>query len=367
MNIQTKKAYLLLANGVLFEGKSMGVEGTTIGGIVFTTGMTAYQETLTDPSYYGQIVTQTFPLVGNYGTNSDDFESDGTYLSGYIVREHCALPSNFRCESDLDSFLKEHKVVGLCDIDTRQLTRIIRESGVMNGMITTNEITDKEAALKEINTFTIKDALENVSCTKNETFPAVATPKYEIVLFDYGHKRNIMRELSIRGCNVTVVPYNTTAQQVKELNPDGIMLSNGPGDPAQNLEVIKNLQDILKLNIPIFGICLGHQLLALANGAKTIKLKYGHRGANQPVIDKALDRTYITSQNHGYAVLSETIAESIGEVSHVNANDSSCEGILYKHIAASTVQFHPEAKGGPQDTSYLFDRFLSMIDKEGAK
>ena len=363
MNNQTKKAYLLLANGMMLEGKSMGLEGTTIGEIVFTTGMTAYQETLTDPSYYGQIVTQTFPLIGNYGTNSEDFESDDTYLSGYIVREHCTLPSNFRSENDLDSFLKEHKVIGLCDIDTRQLTRIIRESGVMNGMITTTEITDSEAALKEINAFTIKDAVKMVSCKDCISYKADGEPRYEIVLFDYGHKRNIMRELSKRGCNVTVVPYDTTATQLKALNPDGIMLSNGPGDPAENVDVIENLKEIIKLQIPIFGICLGHQLLALANGAKTTKLKYGHRGGNQPVIDKALDRTYITSQNHGYAVMSETIGVEIGQVSHINANDQSCEGVLYKNAPASTVQFHPEAKGGPQDTSYLFDRFLGMIDK----
>ncbi len=237
----------------------------------------------------------------------------------------------------------------------------------MNGMITTNEITDKAAALEKINAFKIKDAVKNVSCKECFSYKSTIEEKYEIVLFDYGHKRNIMRELSKRGCNVTVVPYDTTAVQIQALNPDGIMLSNGPGDPAENVEVIKNLKDILKLNIPIFGICLGHQLLALANGAKTTKLKYGHRGANQPVIDYALDRTFITSQNHGYAVMSQTIDESVGEVSHINANDKSCEGILYKNAPASTVQFHPEAKGGPQDTSYLFDRFLSMIDKEGTK
>lgn len=367
MDNKIKKAYLLLANGVMLEGKSMGYEGTTIGEIVFTTGMTSYQETLTDPSYYGQIVTQTFPLIGNYGTNSEDYESDKTYLNGYIVREHCTLPSNFRCEKDLNSFLKEHKIVGICDIDTRHLTRIIRESGVMNGMITTEGIKDKEETLKRINEFTIKDAVKTVSCKENKYFKATTEHKYDIVLFDYGYKHNIMRELCKRGCNVTVVPYDTTAEQVKALNPDGIMLSNGPGDPAENVKVIDNLKDILALNIPLFGICLGHQLLALANGANTKKLKYGHRGANQPVIDYALDRTFITSQNHGYAVMSETIDESVGKVSHVNANDKSCEGIAYKNSKASTVQFHPEAKGGPQDTSYLFDRFLSMIDKEGTK
>ena len=359
---QYDKAYLLLANGMLFEGKSMGAKGTTIGEVVFTTGMTAYQETLTDPSYYGQIVTQTFPLIGNYGVNSYDYESDKTYLNGYIVREYCKLPSNFRCEKNINDFLKENNVIGIYDIDTRQLTKIIRESGVMNGMITTEEIKDKEAALREINAFSVKDAVKTVSCTERSVHKA-EDEKFNIVLFDFGQKYNIMRELMKRGCSVTIVPYNTTAEEVKELAPDGIMLSNGPGDPAENVEVIENLKEIIKLDIPIFGICLGHQLMALANGAKTQKLKYGHRGANQPVIDLELGRTFVTSQNHGYAVVGETIDPEIGYVSHINANDKSCEGVTYKNADITTVQFHPEAKGGPHDMNYLFDKFFDRIER----
>lgn len=361
---QYEKAYLLLANGTMFEGKSIGVKGTTIGEIVFATGMTGFQETLTDPSYYGQIVTQTFPLVGNYGVNSEDGESNNTYLNGYIVRELCEMPSNFRCEKTLGDFLKDQNIVGISDIDTRSLTRIIRESGVMNGMITTDEITDKEKALGKINAFSIVDAVKNVSCTE-KSYHKVKDASKEVVLFDFGFKHNILRKLNRIGCNVTVVPYNTTAEEIRELNPDGIMLSNGPGDPAENVEVIKILQDIIKLQIPVFGICLGHQLLALANGAKTQKLKYGHRGANQPVIDLSLDRTYVTSQNHGYAVLSESIDEAIGVVSHINANDKTCEGVSYKNTKAFTVQFHPEACGGPLDTSYLFDHFMELMQGKG--
>jgi carbamoyl-phosphate synthase small subunit len=358
---QEKKAYLLLENGQMFQGKSIGVKGTTIGEIVFATGMTGYQETLTDPSYYGQIVIQTFPLIGNYGTNKQDVESDDTYLKGYIIRELCELPSNFRCETTLGDYLIKHNVIGISDIDTRALTRIIREYGVMNGMITTEEITDQAKALEQIKTFTIKDAVKSVSC-KEKSYHPVKNATHEVVLFDFGYKRNILRKLNNLGCNVTVVPYNTTAEEIKTLNPDGIMLSNGPGDPAENVEVIENLKEIIKLQIPIFGICLGHQLMALANNGKTKKLKYGHRGANQPVIDLKIDRTFVTSQNHGYAVEGDSIDPAIGEVSHINANDKTCEGIVYHNTKAFTVQFHPEACGGPLDTSYLFDRFIGMMD-----
>ena len=358
-----KKAWLVLANGTVLEGKSMGCTGTVVGEIVFATGMTGYQETLTDPSYYGQIVIQTFPLVGNYGINSMDGESQHCWLKGYIVREWCEVPSNFRCEETLDVFLKQQQVIGLYDVDTRHLTKIIRETGVMNGAITTDENYVKEALLEQIHAFSVRDAVKSVTCPQPEEFPSLEHTR-KVVLFDFGYKFNIRRELVKRGCDVTVVPAYTTAEQVKELNPDGIMLSNGPADPSENVEIVENLKEIMKLNIPIFGICLGHQLMALANGAKTEKLKYGHRGANQPVIDLDLDRTFVTSQNHGYAVISDSLPKEVGYVSHKNANDSSCEGVRYTHIPAFTVQFHPEACGGPQDTAYLFDEFIALMDKK---
>lgn len=362
---QGKTAYLLLADGRVFKGKHFGAEGTVIGEVVFTTGLVGYQETLTDPSYYGQIVTQTFPLIGNYGVNSEDFESDRAYLSGYIVREWCTAPSNFRCEGNIDDFLKKQNIVGLCGIDTRQLTRIIREVGVMNGAITSEDVTDekvKNELLEKIKSFEIKDAVMSVTGKETRVYEP-ETEKYSVVLFDFGYKRNIRNELVKRGCKVTVVPANTTAEEVKKMAPDGIMLSNGPGDPSENTEIIENLKEIFKLDIPTFGICLGHQLMALAHGARTEKLKYGHRGANQPVIDLKSGKTYVTSQNHGYAVVGDSISGKDGEVSHINANDHTCEGIRYSD-KMFTVQFHPEAHGGPLDTAYLFDEFVDIMEKE---
>jgi len=359
-----EKAYLMLANGQVFEGKSLGAKGTATGEVVFTTGVTGYQETLTDPSYYGQIVTQTFPLVGNYGLNSSDSESAKSYVSGYIVREWCENPSNFRCEENLDAFLKNHGIIGIYNIDTRQLTRIIRETGVMNGIITTENVYEKkEQLLESVRSYEIKDAVKSVTNTEILTY-GEENHKYRVVLFDFGYKRNIRQELVKRGCEVIVVPADTDAEKVRELSPDGIMFSNGPGDPAENTEIIENIKEIQKLNIPIFGICLGHQLMALANGAKTEKLKYGHRGANQPVIDLESGLTYVTSQNHGYAVIGDSIDQSIGHVSHINANDKTCEGIRYTSVNAFTVQFHPEAHGGPLDTAYLFDEFVKTMKRE---
>lgn len=361
---QDEKAYLLLEDGTIFEGRSFGAKGTVIGEVVFTTGLTGYQETLTDPSYYGQIVTQTFPLIGNYGVNDEDHESARSYVSGYIVREWCNTPSNFRCKGTILDFLNEQNVIGIHSIDTRSLTRKIREAGVMNGAITTENVYDKkEELLTRIKEYRVTDAVKNVTGNETKTF-SCDDPKYRVALFDFGYKRNIRNELVNRGCEVTVVPAYTTAEEIKKLSPDGIMFSNGPGNPADNTEIIKNISEISKLGIPIFGICMGHQLMALAHGAETKKLKYGHRGANQPVVDKKLDKTFVTSQNHGYAVVGESISSDIAEVSHFNANDGTCEGVRYKKIKAFTVQFHPEAHGGPQDTAYLFDEFIDMIEKE---
>lgn len=361
---QGEKAYLMLADGQIFEGRSFGAKGTVIGEVVFTTGLTGYQETLTDPSYYGQIVTQTFPLIGNYGVNHEDNESSRSYVSGYIVREWCNAPSNFRMEGNINDFLAQHNIIGIHNIDTRRLTRIIREVGVMNGVITTEDVyARKDELLAQIKAYEIKDAVKNVTNSETITYSGDA-PKYKVALFDFGYKRNIRQELVNRGCEVVVVPADTKADAIKAMNPDGIMFSNGPGDPSENVEIIENIKEIEKLGIPIFGICLGHQLMALANGGKTEKLKYGHRGANQPVIDLESGLTYVTSQNHGYAVVGESISPEIGCVSHVNANDKTCEGIRYKKINAFTVQFHPEAHGGPLDTAYLFDEFIKNMDKE---
>lgn len=356
-----KAAYLILSDGTVFKGKSFGKEGTVIGETVFTTAMTGYQETLSDPSYCGQIVTQTFPLIGNYGVNGEDYESDGSVVSGYVVREKCDEPSNFRCEGTIDGFLKKHGIVGIYDIDTRRLTRIIRETGVMNGMITTESF-ELEKALEKIKAFKPERQVPRVSCTKSEKFQA-EKGKFNVVLMDYGCKYNIRKELVKRGCDVTVMPWNSTFEEVCALKPDGIMLSNGPGDPTDNPEAIDTLKKLAEKKIPTFGICLGHQLYALANGGSTVKLKYGHRGENQPVTDLDIGRTFITSQNHGYAVVNDSIKENVGRVSHINANDGTCEGVRYTNAPAFTVQFHPEACGGPQDTAYLFDEFIKLMEE----
>ncbi len=357
----SKTAYLILENGKVFEGKSFGAEKEVTGELVFTTAMTGYLETLTDPSYYGQVVMQTFPLIGNYGVIPSDFESAQPALRAYVVRNRCQEPSNFRCEGTLDTFLKACGIPGMYDLDTRALTRIVREYGVMNCKLVYS-LANKEQDLKEIASYRVTDAVRSVTKNGQERFCA-QEPQYNVVLWDFGAKDNIRRELVKRGCNVTVVPSYTTAQQIKDLHPDGIMLSNGPGNPADNVAVIEQLRILCEEKIPTFGICLGHQLLALSQGAKTKKLKYGHRGANQPATDTQTGRVYITSQNHGYAVVGESLPTNARE-SYKNANDGTCEGVEYLDMPAFSVQFHPEACGGPLDTGFLFDRFLSMMDEK---
>jgi carbamoyl-phosphate synthase small subunit len=352
------KAYLVLENGRVFEGKGFGSEGESLGELVFTTGMTGYLETLTDKSYYGQIITQTFPLIGNYGVIPEDFESASIHAKGYIVRQRCQTPSNFRSEGGLDAFLKAQNIVGLYDIDTRELTKIIRTNGVMNGKITGNL---RAGDLDEIRDFRIRNAVAGVSVKA----PYIRTgdrQEYRITLMDFGLKDNIIRELVKRGCVVTVTPYDTAAAEILAGRPDGIMLSNGPGDPAENQGVIRELRSLMGSGMPIFGICLGHQLLALAQGFKTEKLKYGHRGANQPARDTRTGRVYITSQNHGYAVVSGSIDPRLAREWFVNVNDQTCEGIIYEGAPVFSVQFHPEACGGPHDTAFLFDSFLEAVE-----
>ena len=348
-----KKGYLILQDGRVFEGFRFGAEADTVGELVFTTGMCGYIETLTDPSYAGQIVMQTYPLIGNYGIIREDFEG-ACCVKGYVVREYCDTPSNFRTDCDLDTYLKEQGVPGLCGVDTRELTRIIREHGVMNAAIC-DEI---PADLTPIETYAVTGVVEAVSCKEPSVHPAEGEERFRVSLLDYGAKRNIVRELQKRGCTVTVLPATTSAEEILAAGPDGVMLSNGPGDPAENTYQIEQIRKLLG-KVPMFGICLGHQLTALAAGGSTYKLKYGHRGVNQPVRDLNGVRTYITSQNHGYAVDGDTV--KLGKVRFVNANDGTCEGIDYPELKAFTVQFHPEACTGPKDTSFLFDQFVELM------
>ena len=348
-----KKGYLILQDGQVFEGVRFGAETDTVGELVFTTGMCGYVETLTDPSYAGQIVMQTYPLIGNYGIIREDFEG-ACCVKGYVVREYCDTPSNFRTDCDLDTYLKEQGVPGLCGVDTRELTRIIREHGVMNAAIC-DEI---PADLTPIKTYAITGVVEAVSCKEPDRYQAEGEERFRVSLLDYGAKRNIVRELQKRGCTVTVLPATTSAEEILAADPDGVMLSNGPGDPAENTYQIEQIRKLLG-KVPMFGICLGHQLTALAAGGSTYTLKYGHRGVNQPVRDLNGVRTYITSQNHGYAVDGDTV--KLGKVRFVNANDGTCEGIDYPELKAFTVQFHPEACTGPKDTSFLFDQFVELM------
>ena len=398
------KACLVLANGLIFEGKSFGASGVICGEAVFTTGMNGYLETLTDPSYFGQIVTQTFPLIGNYGLIPNDLESSKIHVRGYIVQSWCENPSNFRNQGEIDSWLKKQNIIGLYDIDTRALTKVLREAGVMNGMLISGDSKEarekfaalaneaqKEKILQEIKSYKIERAVESVTCdavkiekdaqtvfaesAEYRTVPVrsdgtkVTDPEVamrdgkgkKVVLWDFGAKANIRRELLKRGLDVVTMSATSTAEQILAQNPDGIMLSNGPGDPSENVTIIQEIKKLLEKNIPIFGICLGHQLLALAKGAKTSKLKYGHRGANQPVKYLATGRVYISSQNHGYAVENESIPKD-AVLSFVNTNDGTCEGITYLDTPSFSVQFHPEACSGPLDTSFLFDEFVKLIN-----
>ena len=349
-----KKAYLVLNNGRIFEGIRIGAEGDGLGELVFTTGMTGYLETLTDPSYAGQIILQTFPLIGNYGVIPGDFE--GSCLAkGYVVRELCDTPSNFRSEYELDRFLKDHNIPGISGVDTRAITRVIREEGVMNALICDTVPND----LSAVHAYAVTGMVHMASSKKMQTFPARGTELYHIALLDYGAKRHIVECLTSRGCRVTILPDSTPAEDVLSLNPDGLVLSNGPGDPRENDYEIKQLQKLIG-RLPIFGICLGHQLVSLALGGEIVRLKYGHHGTNQPVKDCITGRCFITSQNHGYAVISDSL-KNVARLRYNNVNDHSCEGLDYPWHQCFTVQFHPEAHAGPHDTGFLFDRFVAMM------
>ncbi|KPU45955.1 carbamoyl-phosphate synthase small chain [Oxobacter pfennigii] len=348
------KGYLVLEDGKILTGELLNGDDT-IGEVVFNTSMTGYQEILTDPSYYGQIVVMTYPLIGNYGINQSFNQSKGIKVKGLVTKSISDIDSNCQSQDSLQHFLKINKIPLLHDIDTRYLVKIIREKGVLKGAIT-GSIRDIDTIQKELDSYSIKDAVANVT-TQNPY--KEGNGKYRIALIDYGFKYHILKNLIDRDCSVTVYPAKTSAEEIMDLNPHGILLTNGPGDPQDNAESINTIKK-LKGNAPIFGICLGHQLMALACDANTVKLKYGHRGANHPVKDLKSNKCYMTSQNHGYSVDTESLNNDM-EVTHVNLNDNTIEGIRYKSHPSFTVQFHPEANCGPQDTAYLFDEFIDMV------
>lgn len=350
------KARLILEDGTIFEGNHFGAIGENLGEVVFNTGMTGYQEVLTDPSYYGQIVTMTYPLIGNYGINSEDFESAKPHVRGFIVRELCSDYSNWRAKDGLNDYLKKHNIIGLEGIDTRALTRILREKGTMKGLITTEQTLGEYSRI--IGEFELKRPVEKVAVKEPVHYKGNG---FKVALLDFGAKQNIVRSLNRKGCDVTVFPSWTAFDEIMAFNPDGIMLSNGPGDPKDETKAIENIKQLINSGKPIFGICLGHQLMALASGADTQKLKYGHRGCNHPVKDLNKDKTFITSQNHGYAVIENSVNKNMIFISHINMNDGTVEGLRYKELPVFSVQFHPEASPGPQDTEYLFDEFIELM------
>lgn len=353
------KAFLILEDGNVFEGISIGADTEVISEIVFNTSMTGYLEVLTDPSYAGQAVVMTYPLIGNYGICNDDKESCKPWPDGFIVRELSRMPSNFRSEDTIQCFLKSNGIPGIAGIDTRALTKILREKGTMNGMITTNEHFNLSEVLPEIKKFKAGKVVEKVTCSEKYVLKGEGL---KVALMDFGAKRNIARSLNERGCEVTVYPALTSAEEILSTNPDGIMLSNGPGDPKECESIIKEISKIYESNVPVFAICLGHQLMALATGADTKKMKYGHRGANHPVRNIETGKVYISTQNHGYMVDEATLDPAVAVPAFQNVNDGTNEGLKYKNKKIFTVQFHPEACAGPLDTGFLFDKFIEMMN-----
>jgi carbamoyl-phosphate synthase small subunit len=374
---QLAPAKLALADGTVYSGTAFGASGEVYGEVCFNTSMTGYQEILTDPSYCGQIVAMTYPLIGNYGINAEDVESRGLSLRGFVVRELCRQPSNFRSTESLDSYLKKANVVGIEGIDTRSLVRRLRIRGAMTGVLSTTDLDDASLVKKAQNSPTLvgRDLVKEVMPPKSfewteglsdlgQSGSLVApanTRELHVVAIDYGMKWNILRHLKSIGCRVTVVPGTATASDVMSHKPDGVFLSNGPGDPEPLTYAIATIRDLLG-KVPVFGICLGHQLLGLACGAKTYKLKFGHRGGNQPVLNKDNGRVEITSQNHGFAIEAESLPKSL-EVTHVNLNDQTIEGLRHREFPAFCVQYHPEASAGPHDSSYLFQAFRQLMTK----
>ncbi len=354
------KAFLILEDGTVFEGTSIGSTREVVSEIVFNTSMTGYLEVLTDPSYAGQAVCMTYPLIGNYGI-TDDMESGRPWPDGFIVRELSRIPSNFRCKGTIQDFLVKHNITGISGIDTRALTKILRDRGTMNGMITTNEHFNFDEIKPKLQAYRTGDVVSKVTCQEKTVLPGNGK---KVALLDFGAKRNIAKSLNDRGCEVTIYPAHTPAKEILAAEPDGIMLSNGPGDPKDCGPIIDEVKKLYDSNVPIFAICLGHQLMALATGLDTHKLKYGHRGGNHPVKDLETGKVYISSQNHGYVVDTDGLDEKIAVPAFVNVNDGTNEGLNYTGKNIFTVQFHPEACPGPQDSGYLFDRFIKMMGGE---
>ncbi|WP_419790528.1 carbamoyl phosphate synthase small subunit [Staphylococcus chromogenes] len=358
-----EKRYLVLEDGTYYTGFKLGADTLTQGEIVFNTAMTGYQETLSDPSYTGQIITFTYPLIGNYGINRDDFESLIPTLKGVVVKEACQAPSNFRAQKTLNDVLKEFDIPGISGVDTRSITKKIREHGVLKAAFVDNE-TEIETTIQNLKT--IEFPRNEVPTVSTKT-PYVSTGfDLRVVLVDFGKKQNIVRELNARGCEVTVVPYDTTAEEIIKMSPDGVMLSNGPGDPADVQVAVDMIKGIIG-KIPFFGICLGHQLFALSQGATSFKMKFGHRGDNHPVKDLSTGKIALTSQNHGYAIDADSLKETDLEVTHIALNDGTIEGLRHKFEPAFSVQYHPEACPGPTDSNYLFDQFIELMLEQKKK
>lgn len=353
------KAFLILEDGHIFEGTSIGSSREIISEIVFNTSMTGYLEVLTDPSCAGQAVVMTYPLIGNYGICYDDMESLKPWADGYIVRELSRMPSNFRSQGTIQEFLEKNDIPGIAGIDTRALTKILREKGTMNGMITTNENYNLGEVISELKKYTSTGVVKKVTCDKVTTIPG---GKYKVALMDFGAKNNIAKSLKEMDCEVTIYPADTKAEVILASNPDGIMLSNGPGDPKECVDIINEIKKLYDCEVPVFAIGLGHQLMALATGADTHKMKCGHRGGNYPVKDLKSGRVYISSQNHGYVVDEDTINNDIAEIGFINVNDRTVEGLRYKNKPVFTVQFYPEAWPGPQGSSLLFNEFINMME-----
>ncbi len=349
------KVYLTLQNGKVFEGYRFGADGEAIGELVFSTGMVGYLKTLTDPAYYGQIVVQTFPMIGNYGVIESEFDSEKTHLSAYIVREYCEEPSNFRTEQTLDEFMKKAGVIGIYGVDTRELTRILREEGVMNASISSKPVADACT----LQAYEVKNAVAALGEKEVKTYGEGG--KYTVALWDFGVKNSSLSNLTENGFNLVRVPASYTAEQILALHTDGVILSEGPGDPAENTAIIEEVKKLVG-KIPVFGFGLGHQLVALALGAKTEKMKYGHRGGNQPVKSLENGRVYISSQNHGYVVDGATLKE--GAVDYINVNDGTCEGISYPEKKAFTVQFAPASMSVANESNALYEKFITMMEKE---